>query len=326
MALTADTWPIAAAMLPFPTSMPPGGNDDALRAEWSRALGEVADAGFDSVDLTDSWVRCGDLGPAHLALLQEVLDEHDLRAISLSAIRRSVIDAAHGDDNLAYSHRTLEAAAQLGIGVVSFGLHQALTDEQRRALWFWTARGHEDRIDDVEARALAVRRFRELGAHAEELGLLVSLEMYEHTYLSTAASAVRLVEEIDNRAVGLNPDIGNLIRLHEPIEDWREMLTATLPYTNFWHVKNYLRDEDPASGVVTTFPASLESGLIDYRWAMREAVAAGFQGIICVEHYGGDGLSVSATNREYLRSRALPRREYALGSSRVEQQTDQVRR
>lgn len=325
MVLMAKTWPIAAAMLPFATRMPEDGDDDALRADWSRALGDVADAGFDSVDLVDSWVRSGDLGPAHLALLREVLDEHGLRAIALSAIRRSVIDAAHGDDNLAYSHRTLDAAAELGIGVVSFGLHQALTEEQRRALWFWTVRGHEDRVDDVDARALAVRRFKELGAHAEELGLIVSLEMYEHTYLGTAESAVRLVEEIGSTAVGLNPDIGNLIRLHEPVEDWREMLTATLPYTNYWHVKNYLRDEDPASGVVTTYPASLESGLIDYRWAIREAVSTGFQGIICVEHYGGDGLSVSATNRDHLRNRILPRREYDPGHSLVTQQTGQVR-
>src|SRR5690606_3336548 len=194
MALTAETWPIAAAMLPFATSMPGEGSRDALREDWSRSLGEVVDAGFDSVDLTDSWVRCGDLSPAHLALLGELLDEHGLRAISLSAIRRSVIDAAHGEDNLAYSHRTLEAAAELGIGVVSFGLHQALTAEQRQALWFWTVRGHEDRPDDTEAWALAVRRFRELGSHAEELGILVSLEMYEHTYLGSGASAVRLVE------------------------------------------------------------------------------------------------------------------------------------
>jgi len=33
-----------------------------------------------------------------------------------------------------------DAAARLGIKVVSFGLHQALTPEQKKQLWFWTTR------------------------------------------------------------------------------------------------------------------------------------------------------------------------------------------
>ena len=326
MALTATTWPIAAAMLPFEWTMPKRDDDDTIRSLWSQALEEVADAGFDNVDLTDSWVACADLVPRHRAMLREAMDDAGVSAIALSAIRRSIIDAEHGEENLAYSHRTLDVAAELGIGVVSFGLHQALTAAQREVLWFWTVPGHQDRPGDHEARRLAVRRFRELGEHAQQLGILVSLEMYEHTYLGSASSAVQLVEEIGLPSVGLNPDIGNLIRLHEPVADWRETLRATLPYSNYWHVKNYLRDEEPSTGAVMTHPASLESGFIDYRWALREAVAAGFQGAICVEHYGGDGLSVSATNRDHLRNRVLPRRQTAHGRSRVAQQYEGTER
>jgi hypothetical protein len=85
-------------------------------------------------------------------------------------------------------------------------------------------------------------------------------------------------------------------------------------------VKNYTRDEDPSTGAITTTPTYLESGLIDYRTAVRIAVDSGFQGVICTEHYGGDGLSMSAANRDYLRLRALPRRERPVGVSRVRQQ------
>ena len=53
--------------------------------------------------------------------------EAGVEPAAISAIRRSVIDAADADANLAYSHRTLDAAARLGVGVVSFGLHQDLT-------------------------------------------------------------------------------------------------------------------------------------------------------------------------------------------------------
>lgn len=318
--LSADDWPIAASLLPLGDAhpRPAAGGDTAER--WRRDLEIVWEAGFDHVDLTDSWTRFGDLTADELADLRGALAEIGVTAPSLSAIRRSIIDEVDGDDHLAYAHRTIDAAVELGVGVVSFGLHRALTPEQREQLWFWTVPGHRDPVDDPDTWQLAVTRFRELGRHAADVGVLVSLEMYEHTYLGTGSSAVRLVEDIGLDTVGLNPDIGNIVRLHEPIEDWREIAAATLPYTNFWHVKNYTRDEDLAAGIITTVPSYLESGIIDYRSAFAMALDAGFQGVICTEHYGGDGLSMSAANRDYLRSRILPRRPRTLGTSRVQQQ------
>lgn len=319
MPLTAADWPIAASLLPFaPTAVPTGGWDDLTERAWSAVFSEVKQAGFDDVDLTDTWLRFGDLSPAHVGGLSAVLAATGLRMPSASVIRRSVIDEVDGEAHLAYSHRCLDIAAELGIGVVSVGLHRPLTDEQRKQLWFWAVVGHRDPVDDPDAWALAVSRFRELGRHAAELGLLLSLELYEHTYLGTASSAVRLVEEIDLPEVGLNPDIGNLVRLHEPIEDWRELVAATLPYANFWHVKNYSRDE--GAGFVSATPSYMESGLINYREAIAVALRSGFQGVICTEHYGGDGLSMSAANHEYLRERVLPRADYELGESKVRQQ------
>ncbi|MFO7244061.1 MAG: sugar phosphate isomerase/epimerase family protein [Actinomycetes bacterium] len=317
MQLTAETWPIAASVLNFPPGTPDldSWHDDALAV-----LTEVAEAGFTLVDLTDSWVRPGDLTPGQLDALESAAQQAGIGLASVSAIRRSVIDAAHGDDNLAYSHRTLDAAARLGIHTVSFGLHQALTEEQKGLLWFWRKPGHRD-SEDPAVRAEAVRRFQELGDHAAELGIVVSLEMYEHTYLGTGDSAARLCEEIGRPNVGLNPDIGNLIRLPEPVEHWRDLLEKTLPYTNFWHVKSYSRDEDPVTGAVVALPQYMEMGLINYREGVKMAIANGFQGVICVENYGGDGLSVSAANERYLR-RILPRTpDYTLGVSRVQQPT-----
>ncbi len=117
------------------------------------------------------------------------------------------------------------------------------------------------------------RGFRELGRHAAEVGVLLSLEMYEDTYLGTADSSVQLVQDIGLSNVGLNPDIGNLIRLHRPIEDWREMVAKTMPYSNYWHMKNYIRDEDVARDSYVAMPAPMESGLINYREAFKVAIA-----------------------------------------------------
>lgn len=321
MALTAETWPIAASLLPFPSDVPVGAErDEAAETRWGRVFETVRDAGFDTIDLTDTWMPFGDLSIAQRTAMRERIDANDVVAASLSVIRRSVTDERTGDENLAYSHRCIDLAAEWGVGVVSVGLHRPLSEQQRAQLWFWTAAGHRDPIDDPAAWELAVRRFRELGQHADEVGVLLSLEMYEHTYLGSAASAVRLVEAIGMDVVGLNPDFGNLIRLHEPIEDWREVARQTLPYANYWHVKNYTRDEDAATGVIATSPSYLESGLIDYRTAIGWAIDAGFQGVICTEHYGGDGLSMTAANRDYLRGRILPRRPYVPAVSRVRQQ------
>ncbi|MEJ1229724.1 MAG: hypothetical protein WDM88_02365 [Galbitalea sp.] len=122
----------------------------------------------------------------------------------------------------------------------------------------------------------------------------------------------------------MNPDTGNLLRLHRPVEDWYELLERTLPFANFWHVKNYQRDEDPNRGLYFSIPSPLESGVINYREAVELAVSSGFQGIICCEHYGGDGLSVSAVNQRYLRQVLPENADYVVGRSRVIQRHERT--
>lgn len=320
MPYIANDWPISAALLQFPSVLSNGRHvNEAGIEHWKNVFTEVRDAGFSDVDLFDGWVRPGDLSEQRVGELKRAADEVGVGLPAISIVRSSVIDPEHGKAHLAYSHRTLEAAAELGCHVVSVGLHQALTSEQKKQLWFWTVEGYKDPADR-EIWDLAVARLRELGRRADELGLILSLEMYEDTYLGTADSAVRLVEDIGLPTVGLNPDIGNLIRLHRPIESWQEMAEKTMPYANYWHVKNYQRDEDVARDLYVAMPAPLESGLINYRRAFEIALANGFQGVICTEHYGGDGLSVSASNQRYLREQILPRHaDYTLGESRVRQ-------
>jgi len=291
---SAQDWPIAAAMLPFTPSQ------DAPGEQWASQLAEVAYEGFTAVDVTDSWVRPGDLSPQRLTELRGALDATGLKPLTLSAIRRSVIDPVDGAANLAYSHRTLEAAAALGVQIVSVGLHRPLLPAQQAALWFWVQQGPVDSSDD-ETWQLAVTRLRELGEHAESLGLQLSLEMYEDTLLGSPASAVRLLEDIGLDVVGLNPDLGNLFRLHRQIPPFAEWVETCLPVTNYWHIKSYFRDEDPATGGYVGIPAPMEIGTINYRQAIRRALELGFTGPFCVEHYGGDGLSVSAQNARYIR-------------------------
>ena len=81
-------------------------------------------------------MRVGDLSGARLRELTQSMAVVGVRAVAISAIRRSVIDPVEGVYNLAYSHRTIDAAAALGIPIVSIGLHRPLAPNQRGVQWF----------------------------------------------------------------------------------------------------------------------------------------------------------------------------------------------
>jgi sugar phosphate isomerase/epimerase len=298
---TAENWPIAAAMLPFGSVDSHGGPiHDAEPEEWAKHLNLVARSGFTEVDPTDTWVRVGDLTPERLNEFQSVLKDAGLTIPAISTSRRSVVDPEHGKEYLEYSHRLLDVAASLGVPLVSFGFFQALKPAQQKALWFWLAEGwHDD--ESPEARSRAASLIRELAEHAQSNGQQITLEMYEDTYVGTADGAIRFLEEVGHEACGLNPDIGNFVRLHRPLEPVQDMLDKLLPYANYWHVKNYLRDEDPETGQVMTFPVPMEFGLINYRAAITQAVGLGFNGAFLCEHYGSDAITVIGKNRAYVR-------------------------
>lgn len=303
---TRDNWPIAAAMIPFPNRLADGRLVQDMPAEhWEETLAEVADAGFTELDPTDSWLRIADLEAARLDEFLAVTRSLNLAIPAISTSRRSVIDPESGEDNLAYCHRVIDTASRIGAGEVSFGLFGPLTAAQQKALWFWTVDG-EKNPENPDIYALAVRRIRDLGLHAAEQGIEVSLEMYEDTYIGTADGAVRFVEAVDLPNVGINADIGNLIRLHRPMEHWQDMMVKLAPFLKYWHVKNYIRVEDPVTGAFLSHPAPMEAGIINYRAAVKLALEHGFRSAFLCEHYGGDGLTIAARNRDYLRS-ILPR-------------------
>lgn len=294
-------WPIAAALLQFSPTDENGVPVHELSAQrWREMLTPVRDAGYSSVEIPSAWLRLGDLSPGRLAEFTQVVHELGLSVPGISVVRESVIHPTNSEANLAFSHRTIDAAAALGVGLVCFGLHDQLTREQASQLWFWTVSG-APYPQDPAVREQAVRAYRELAEHAASVGVEISLELYEDTFLGTAEDSVRFLEEIDHPAVGLNPDIGNLIRRQGPIEDWRDLIIATIPHANYWHVKNYYRMEDPGSGTVLTHPSTLNGGIVDYRAAVQFALGAGFTGAFVVEHYGGDGLALGFENEQYLR-------------------------
>lgn len=295
---TAENWPIACkinfgsrAEDGTPISIAP------VRV-WEDQLTQVAELGFTAIDPMDDWIPVADLSPKRFGEFQQLLDKLGLRMAAISIGRNSVVDRENGARNLATIHNTIDRAADLGATIVNIGFQQALTEAQQQALWFWLAEGHHD---DPKLRPLAIKRVRELADHAQQRGLEISLEMYEDTYVGTPEDAVSFLKDVDHPAVGINPDIGNLIRLHRPMPKASDMYEQVLPYANYWHIKNYIRDEDPATGTYFSAPVPLEYGVIDYRTAIRRALLLGYSGPFMTEHYGSDWLGVGATNARYIR-------------------------
>jgi sugar phosphate isomerase/epimerase len=264
---------------------------------WADELGELREAGFDAVDLVDSWLAPGYLSAAELRELAAALGDTGLRLAGISVVRRSVIDPRDGAANLDYTLRSLDAAAALGAPVVSIGFHRPLTPEQRAASFWLVDPPQDDRADATWA--LAAERVGRVVARAEELGIGVALELHEGTLLDSAAGALRVIELVGSTSLGVNPDLGNLVRVPEPLAaGWEETLRAVLPHTTYWHVKNYARVERP--GLVVTLPSELEAGHIDYRRALGLALDAGYAGPVCIEHYEGDALGAIARGRAYV--------------------------
>lgn len=300
---TAETWPIAGNMLAFGATTPDGTPTWEAPAEyWADCLRQMRELGFDHIDPTDAWLPLQRLSSERLEEFKQVLAAEGLGLSSISMTRNSVVDAHNGERNLADAHRLIDIAPEFGVTVVNTGFMQALTPAQQQATWFWLEEGHHD---DPALRQLAIERVRELGDHARDNGIQLSLEMYEDTFLGTADAAVEFIQEVDHDAVGLNPDLGNFVRLHRPLSTLGgtpdEMYEKVLPYANFWHIKNYSRDEDPTTGSYSSDPTPLKYGYVNYRRVIRRAVELGFTGPFCCEHYGSDSIGVCAENRHYIR-------------------------
>ncbi|APX33584.1 sugar phosphate isomerase [Brachybacterium sp. P6-10-X1] len=296
---TAETWPIGANMLSFGSRTPDGTPTvEASSAVWASQLRQVKELGVDQIDPTDAWLPLAQLSDERVEEFRRVLDGEGMTLSSISMTRSSVVDVDSGEQNLADALRFLEIAPSFGVGVVNTGFMQAITPAQQKAIWFWLADGH---VDDPALRDLAIERVRTLGDAARGHGIEVSLEMYEDTYIGTADDAVAFLKDVDHESVGLNPDLGNLVRLHREVEPWPDMFEKVLPHSNFWHIKNYSRDHDPATGAYATAPMPLKYGYVNYRTVIRRALELGYSGPFCCEHYGSDSLGVVAENVHYIR-------------------------
>ena len=115
-----DTWPIAAAMNGFPGVLPDGSRvQDQSVDQWAATLQQVVDTGFTEFDPSDSWLRVADLSPSRRREFMYLVKTLGLTIPAISTTRTSsVIDPVHADEYLAYNHRVIDAAAEIGAQAV----------------------------------------------------------------------------------------------------------------------------------------------------------------------------------------------------------------
>ena len=147
------------------------------------------------------------------------------------------------------------------------------------------ARKQIERVPDLPWAARQNRKFlTRVVQHMIDLGIRQFVDM--GSGLPTEGNVHEIAEEhapgecrvvyVDHDAVGLNPDLGNLVRLHRPMPHPDDMYEKVLPRSNFWHIKNYSRDFDPRTGAYTSAPMPLKYGYINYRRIIRRAIESGY--------------------------------------------------
>lgn len=261
----------------------------------------LRNAGFVAVDLSDLWMPLASLDDRSIKAVRSALDVVELQVAGASVIDLTVESDAALDRSAELGRRAIDVAAQLGAGIVSIGLHngpgagRAPGDVQPPWL-----RVDGPLVHEPDAMARACRLIELLVAEAARSDVALSLEMNELSLLDRATSCLQLLQAVGDTRVGINPDLGSLVRVPWPlVETWVSTLSGVAPAMNYWHVKNCHRIGMEGGRYVST-PSTLPEGWIDYRRALAIALDAGYRGPLVVEHYGGDVLWYAGRARDYL--------------------------
>lgn len=261
---------------------------------WARRVG------FEAVEMEDKWANHEQMSTAEL---------RELRAAASSAAVTLTLKLhfrdLHTPEVAAASEasvlRSIQVAELLGAPIVSIGLPTppaACESVSRRIGRAWNGTGADVPDEAFDRTAAALRRLADTAADA---GVTLSIEMHQGSIVDSSSRLLRLLDLVDYANVGANPDIANNLQTQpSPGETWREALERLAPRTNYWHVKNLRRVEQP-DRPPTLLRRALHEGDIDYRWAVTLMHDLNYDGYVVVEGPGsGDHLRAVEEGRHYL--------------------------
>lgn len=245
----------------------------------------AAATGFAGVEVSPRWCDVLAMSSAERRTLQAEIADAGLVVSGVNLDRCLLAgapeEAAHWDR----LQRGLDAAADLGAGVVDFALSGSFETLPDRPVWHGA--------DFTSSQwSCTVERIRDLAARAAERNVALSVELHDDGLLDTATACLHFREAVDARNLGVNPDIGNLYRGPQAPEPWEPTVMLLAPWTNCWHLKNYRGGE----------PAPLDDGDIDYERVMEILLSAGFDGWASVESRAGEMRASQAQSLAFLRA------------------------
>jgi sugar phosphate isomerase/epimerase len=259
-------------------------------------------AGFDGVDLADSWLDWFSLNDDELTALRHQIEACGLVCAGLNPYRSILVNhpaAARNEERL---YQTLAVADRLGVGVINIPLSVPFpavwSEADRAARQLQLVRAADYSEADWQ---LTAERLQALADRAASYGIALTLELHDDGMLDDSAATLKLWRLVDRANVGVNPDLQNLYRVPYPCEDWRQALLNLAPHTNFWHVKSNAKSYVVDEARTYSRGASLITGEIDYRWALTQMIKAGYDGWISIESGGGDSLEHATDDLRYLK-------------------------
>lgn len=234
--------------------------------------------GFESLEVTDSWM------PLRTTPLRFYL-----RMARLAAAEHFTIPAVScgrtlllgGDDR---SRREVETVLR-GVDVTeALGaqiLVVAIADRRTGTRW---TRGQRF---ELLQRAKLLDLLQSVAESCTRAGVRLCLELHDDGPFEQPDQLVSFVTDMSSSHVGLNPDLGNIVR-GSPDWNWTAWLESAAPLAIHWHVKNYHR-----SGA----PAELTQGIVDYRRAVQIMDDAQYRGWVVPETRIADPLRESSRAR-----------------------------
>jgi sugar phosphate isomerase/epimerase len=263
---------------------------------WAKA------AGFDGIDIADTWLTWYDLPDAELRALRDQVHAAGLVVSGLNPYRCILVRHESAEQNFAKLARSLAVCRALDCTMLNLALSvpfPAVWSEHERAQRQLTLA--RDRDFGEAEYAEITEKIGRLADLAARDGIELTIELHDDGLTDTSAGVLRVRNLVNRPNVGVNPDLQNLYRVPYPTEDWRAALLALAPHTNYWHVKScskvYLLDEHRTYSL----RASLRDGDIDHRWALTQLDRVGYDGWIVVESGGGDSLVTAQADLDYLK-------------------------
>lgn len=259
----------------------------------------IADAGFDGIDISDSW-GFGDWPASQIARTRDIARQHGLSVATASCMGKTLCHPDLGERHRRALLHAIDVASMLGAPIVNVALAIPRTPGVTPVIGAKHSPGGSLDASDADYEVTAAG-LREVARAAAVHDIRIAVELHDRSLADTSRSVLRIVEAIGEENVGTNPDLTNGYRAYEtPPETWIAALEALAPRAVVWHVNNLQRVHFPEIGRAAFVERTLGEGDIDYRLAVARMRAARFDGCVVIEYKGtGDAFETIARGREY---------------------------